>query len=168
VGVIVGAGGASSRAGRARSVLPTQTVAVIQRGDVDDPPQAAVLARLLRLWGVVDGLGLALITLARLAPPPVGILVTVAVLVVAAVVYVRIVHPVARRRPWGLMSFLPVALRLRFLGCVVPAVVVWLWLFVGDYAEVTGRPGGLVLAAVVIAAGTVVGAWWASSGLDRR
>jgi hypothetical protein len=66
------------------------------------------------------------------------------------------------------MSFLPVALRLRFLGCGVPAIVVWLWLFVGDYAEVTGRPGGLVLAAVVIAAGTVAGAWWASIGLDRR
>jgi hypothetical protein len=45
---------------------------------------------------------------------------------------------------------------------------VWLWLFVGDYAGAIGRPGGLVLAAVVIAAGTFVGAWWASSGLDRR
>jgi hypothetical protein len=168
VDVIAGAGGASSRADRARSVLPTQTVAVIKRPDVDDPPPAAVLARLLRLWGVVGGLGLALITLSRLAPPLVGILVVVGVLVGGAVVYVRILHPVARRRPWGLMSFLPVALRLRVLGCAAPAVVVWLWLFVGDYAGAIGRPGGLVLAAVVIAAGTVVGAWWASSGLDRR
>lgn len=146
-------------------MLPVQTAGVSQRPGVADPLHAAALVRLLRAWASACGLAIALMTLSRLGPPLVGILATVGLAVVAAVLYVRTVLPFVRGRRWGLMSFLPVAHRLRYLGCVGPASVLWLWLFQADYSGAIGRPGGLVLAAIVIAVGMTAGAWWSTSGL---
>jgi hypothetical protein len=135
--------------------------------DVDDGPSTAEVVRTIRAAGMVSGLALAILALARLAPPLVSIVVVPVLAIVGAVLYLRTVHPLVGWRRWGLLSFVPVGHRWRYLGVVVPALVVGMWL-IGSPDRPDGWPGGPVLAAALMAVGMILGTRWASSGLDRR